>query len=127
MAKELTKNGRPTKYEESYCDLIVEMASEGASFTEFRAAIGGVTRQTLHNWKDAHPEFLDAYTRAEVAGEAYWDKQMRKDLMYNKEVNSPLIKLYFANRFGWSDKVETKNENANVKEVRSFSDMYSGE
>jgi hypothetical protein len=102
--------GAPTKYKDEYCDLIVSMAKEGASFTEFRAAIGGVTRQTLHNWKEAHDDFLDAYTRAEVEGEAYWERQMRKDLMYNKEVNSPLVKLYFANRFGWSDKTETKND-----------------
>ena len=109
MSEERTR-GAPTKYKPEYCDLIVSMAKEGASFTEFRAAIGGVTRQTLHNWKEAHEDFLDAYTRAEVEGEAYWEGQMRKDLMYNKEVNSPLVKLYFANRFGWSDKTETKND-----------------
>ena len=103
--------GRPTKYKPEYCELIVKMAQEGASFTEFRAAIGGVTRQTLHNWKDAYPAFLDAYTRAETVGEAFWDRQMRTDLMYSKEVNAPLVKLYFANRFGWSDKTESKVDN----------------
>ena len=118
------KQGAPTKYKPEYCELVVEMATEGASFTEFRAKIGNVTRQTLHNWKEAHPDFLDAYTRAQVAGEAYWEREMRKNLMYSKEVNAPLVKLYFANRFGWSDKSETKNENASVDKIKSFSDMY---
>jgi hypothetical protein len=27
-----------------------------------------------------------------------------------KDINTPLVKLYFANRFGWSDKSETKND-----------------
>ena len=45
-------------------------------------------------------------------------------MMYSKDVNAPLVKLYFANRFGWSDKSESKNENATVDKIKTFADMY---
>jgi len=32
--------------------------------------------------------------------------------MYSKEVNAPLVKLYFANRFGWHDKSEVDNKSS---------------
>jgi len=99
--------GRPTKYDPSYCDLMIQMLSEGASFTEFRAAIGGVTRQTLSNWRDEHPEFLDAYNRAEALGQAYWEKRLRTEIMFDNKANAALVKLYFANRFNWHDKQQT--------------------
>jgi hypothetical protein len=103
----MAKVGRPTKYDPTYCDLVVEMLAEGASLTEFRAAVGGITRQTLSNWKDEHPEFLDALSKAEAVGQAYWEKRLRTDLMFDSKVNSPLVKLYFANRFNWHDKQQT--------------------
>lgn len=99
--------GRPTEYRPEYDDLIVQRANEGACFTEFAAEVG-VSRQTLHNWKKAHPSFLDAYTRAEQVGEAHWAKKLRTELMIDNKANAPLVKLYFANRFNWSDK--TTNE-----------------
>lgn len=97
--------GRPAKYKPEYCDLIVAYAAEGASFTEFCAEIG-VSRQTLHNWKKAHPEFLDAYTRAELVGQAHWERKLRTELMIDRNANPALVKLYFANRFNWHDKQE---------------------
>lgn len=103
----MAKTGRPTKYKPEYCDLVVEMLAEGASLTEFRAAVGGVTWQTLSNWKEAQPEFLEALQKAEAVGQAYWEKRLRTDLMFDNKINSPLVKLYFANRFNWHDKQQT--------------------
>lgn len=103
----MSNAGRPSKYDPTYCDLIIEMLSEGASLTEFRAAVGGVTRQTFSNWKRDYPEFLDASTQAEAYGQAYWEKRLRTELMFDNKVNSPLVKLYFANRFNWHDKQQT--------------------
>jgi hypothetical protein len=101
------KTGRPTIYKPKYCDLMIEMLSEGASFTEFRAAVGGVSRQTLSNWREQNPEFLDAYSRAEAIGQAYWEKRLRTEIMFDNKANAALVKLYFANRFNWHDKQAT--------------------
>ena len=86
---------------------MIEMLSEGASFTEFRAAVGGVSRQTLSNWREQNPEFLDAYSRAEAIGQAYWEKRLRTEIMFDNKANAALVKLYFANRFNWHDKQAT--------------------
>lgn len=32
-----------------------------------------VSRQTLHNWAEAHPEFLDALTRAKTHAQRWWE------------------------------------------------------
>lgn len=94
---------RPSKYKAEYCDLLIQRAREGASLTEFCAEVG-ISRQTLHNWKDSHPEFLDAYIRAEVEGRAYWERWLRTEGITDSRINAPLVKLYLANRFGMSDK-----------------------
>ena len=99
--------GRPTIYKPEYCDLMIQMLSEGASFTEFRAAVGGVSRQTLSNWRNQNPEFLDAYSQAEAIGQAYWEKRLRTEIMFDNKANAALVKLYFANRFNWHDKQAT--------------------
>jgi len=101
-------SGRPTDYLPEYCDLLVQRAAEGASLTEFCAEVG-ICRQTLHNWKDRHSEFLDAYTRAGIVGQAYWEKWLRTEGMMDSKANAPLVKLYFANRFGWSDKQDLQH------------------
>lgn len=33
----------------------------------------GVVKQTLFNWMDVHPEFLDAMTRAKQAAQVWWE------------------------------------------------------
>lgn len=86
--------GRPTDYRTEYCERVVELGREGKSHAQIAAELD-VARQTLHNWAEAHPEFLDAITRARDLAQAWfedkgqggleepkfnaglWDKQMR--------------------------------------------------
>ena len=49
-------------------------------------------------------------------------------MMYSKDVNAPLVKLYFANRFKWVDKSENKNDNnhsGTVANVNYTPDEYA--
>jgi hypothetical protein len=64
--------GRPTDYDPSYCEDVITYGRIGKSLTWIATEIG-VTRQTLHNWKDAHPEFLDALTRAKDLSQRWWE------------------------------------------------------
>ena len=120
--------GRPTKYKPEYCDLLLEMVNEGASFTEFCAKVG-ISRQTFHNWKDANEDFMDAYTRAELEGQAYWEKRLRSDLMIDSRSNAQLVKLYFANRFGWSDKqaIDHKSADGSMTPKPTTIEIVAGE
>lgn len=94
--------GRPTKYKPEYCEAIVESLRQGNSLLQFAVSIG-VVKSTLQEWKAEHPEFSAAYTRAVAVGEAHWEGRLQ-DMMCDSKVNAPLVKLYFANRFGWHDK-----------------------
>lgn len=63
-------------------------ANEGASVVQMAARIG-VTRQTLHNWAAQYPDFLDAFTLAREASQAWWEDRAR-DGLTNRDFNAAL-------------------------------------
>jgi transposase len=101
--------GRPTKYRSEYCELLYERLSDGASLVEFCAEVG-VSRETAYHWMRNHQPFSDAYTRAKEASEAFWTRKISQIMLEpSQNVTPPLVKLYMANRFGWSDQSEHKH------------------
>lgn len=102
--------GRPTKYTDDLPSAVLESLAAGKSVTQFAAQIG-VHRATIYSWADRHPEFSDALARGQEASQAYWEDQLQK-MMYSRDVNAPLVKLYFANRFNWHDKAEVDNKSS---------------
>lgn len=95
--------GRPTDYRPEYCQVIIEeMGGKGKSIAQFARDLQ-VSRKTIYNWADANPEFLHALTLAMEFSEAYWEDKFPEFMVDNK-VNAPLVKLYYANRFKWTDK-----------------------
>lgn len=61
-AAEKRPQGRPTKYEERFINLLIADAEEGLSLTAFAGGIG-VGRSTLNEWMAAHPAFSEAVKR----------------------------------------------------------------
>jgi len=55
--------GQPTGYRPEYGGEMIALMSQGFSLTASAAKIG-FTKQTIHNWMAAHPEFLDAMNQA---------------------------------------------------------------
>lgn len=70
--------GRPSKYDPVYCDKIVDHCKEGASLLSFAAEID-VSRSTLNEWAEHHPEFSDAVKRAKAKSAAWWEKLARSN------------------------------------------------
>lgn len=70
--------GRPSKYSEHYCDLIIEHMSEGASITSFAAEIG-VARSTIDEWANNYPEFSGAVKIGKAKCAAWWEKLGRNN------------------------------------------------
>jgi hypothetical protein len=64
------------------------MGKQGASIVEIACDIG-VSRQTLYNWRDANPEFLDAITRAAEESQSWWERKGRDSLTTAKASNRP--------------------------------------
>lgn len=65
--------GRPSKYQQSYCDLVIEHMSEGASLTSFAAEIG-VSRDTISEWMKEHDEFSVSVKIGKAKCAAWWEK-----------------------------------------------------
>jgi len=114
MAK---KRGRPTDYTEDMPDKLLAALNDGKSVAQFARDIG-VARSTVYYWAEHHPEFSDALTRGQEYSEAYWIDRLQ-EMMTNKEANAPLVKLYFANRFGWQDRTAQEVTGANGGPIKT--------
>lgn len=124
--------GRPTKYDESLANDAFSMLKEGKSITQVAVSFG-VNRDTVYEWAKVHEEFSDALSRGKEASQAHWEGEL-VEMMRDPKVNAPLVKLYFANRFGWHDKV---SQDTTVRghftisdeplELDEWDDKYSGE
>lgn len=51
--------GRPSKYQATYCNEVIETMATGLSLTAFAGEIG-VARSTINEWIDNHPQFSEA-------------------------------------------------------------------
>ena len=102
--------GRPTQYDPSFCDVVIELGKQGYSQTEM-AAHFEVAKQTLSLWKDTHPEFMDAVTRANSLSQSWWEQQARQGLVDGK-INAQLFKIIAYNRFrdDYADRKEVSIE-----------------
>ena len=65
--------GRPSKYDPSYCEVIEKEMEKGHSVTACAAVIG-VTKSTIYEWKKVHPEFSDAISRGYSLGLKYFEE-----------------------------------------------------
>lgn len=71
---------RPTDYDPSYCERIIELGQSGASIAEMAHELN-VHRDTLSNWATAHEEFFEAFTRAKQASQVWWERAGRDNLL----------------------------------------------
>ena len=95
--------GRPTKYTKEIGALVFDLMDEGLSVVQVARKLN-VARSTIYKWAEDNDDFSDTFTRAREAGEAYWEYKFL-DMMQSRASDSSqsLIKLYFANRFKWSE------------------------
>jgi hypothetical protein len=71
--------GRPTDYKPEYCETVIELGKAGKSKAQMCSHFDK-SRQTIDNWAAAHPEFLEALTRAMVHCQAWWEDQAQINL-----------------------------------------------
>jgi hypothetical protein len=64
--------GRPTLYDAAHCETALKAGQAGKSLAWIAAELG-VCKQTLHNWSNEYPEFLDALTRAKLLSQRWWE------------------------------------------------------
>lgn len=104
--------GRPTDYDESFCErLIVHMAS-GLSFESFAGEIG-VNRDTLYQWAKVHKEFSDAKKTGTERARSFWEKMGIAGAAGEiKNFNCTAWIFNMKNRFReeWSDRQEIEHK-----------------
>lgn len=72
--------GRPSTYSPEFCEVVIELGRQGKSLVQIASALD-VTKQTLANWSDAHPEFLDAMTHARIHSQAWWEDAGQNNML----------------------------------------------
>lgn len=92
-------------YKPEFCDEVLQFIGDGGKSVVQFAKHMGVCRATVYNWMEAHEDFKSAMEMAQDWSQAVWEDKLEQ-MMYSKEVNSQLVKLYFANRFKWHDRAE---------------------
>lgn len=96
-----------SKYTKACCDRVIELGRMGYHHEEMASELG-VTRKTLHNWRQSHEAFNDAMELANTHSIAYWASIPRKQMMGEVEnVNATQWIFTMKNKAGWVDRTET--------------------
>lgn len=102
----MAKMGRPTDYNEDIPFKLYQAMKEGKSIVRFCSDID-ISRDTFYAWVEKYPEFSYSLRVGKEKCEGFWEEWLVKNFT-NREVHAPLVKLFFANRFDWHDKKESK-------------------
>lgn len=79
----MAERGRPTDYKPEYCEQVIELGKQGKSLAQMCANFD-ISRQTIDNWANAHPDFLEALSRAKVHAQAFWEDEGFKGMTSDK-------------------------------------------
>lgn len=103
--------GRPSKYDRAFCDRVIELGKEGASFAEMALDLD-VAYSTFDLWKNEIPEFSEAVKAAQRASQGWWEKNGRIATFGGHDgFNATSYIFQMKNRFkeDWRDKVEQEH------------------
>jgi hypothetical protein len=111
MSKSLPRKvGRPTKYHEGLCEMLIEHMSEGLSFESF-AAKADCHFDQLYSWCKKYPEFYEAKNIGIAKSLLIWERLGIKGAigeLENFNVGSWIFNM--KNRFKWRDKLEVSGD-----------------
>ena len=121
----LRKVGRPSKYDPSFCQKLIDHMSKGYSFESFSAVVD-VDRDSLYEYVKVHPEFSDAKKVAFDKNLLFWEKQgidgLYTETEYNekgkpisgKTLNATVWIFNMKNRHQWRDRLDSEKDNINI-------------
>ena len=102
--------GRPTDYDPSYCDKVIELGRLGKSLEQMSAQLN-ISYRTLCNWRDKHEDFFHALGDAHALSQAWWEETAHSYLIEHKDgekINTGLWSRSMAARFpkNYSDRIK---------------------
>ena len=104
--------GRPTLYDPSYCERVIELGGKGKSIEQIGAILGVGTR-TLFTWRDNDEQFRHALELAKELEQAWWEDMAQCYMVEEKEsakLNTGLWSRSMAARFPKKYRESTKTE-----------------
>lgn len=120
--------GRPTDYDEKYCEQVIDFMAGGFSFEAFAGKIG-VSKQTLYDWAAKYPQFLDAKKIAFDKSRLWWESQAIEGVFNEngRTFNSANFIYNMKCRFRdeWTDRTQVESTNVNYnlnKDVTEWTD-----
>lgn len=111
-ANETRGPGRPTSYDPSYCDLVIEDAKVGFSLSAFAGGIQ-VSRQTITDWRKAHPDFDVACATAKVVRARFLEGGMMERDIPAPAMNARKFALVNCAPDDWREKVSLEHSGPN--------------
>ena len=93
--------GRPSSYDPSYCNQVIELGKQGKSLEQISAQLL-VSYRTLCTWREKHEEFLHAIEQAHKLSQAWWEDKAQAHIIERKDgakVNAGLWGKIMAARF----------------------------
>lgn len=112
MSEEKRPVGRPTLYDPSMCEKVIELGKLGKSIEQICYSLD-VSLRTIYLWRDKHEEFMHALEDAKVYEQAWWEEQAAAYMVENKEsdkLNASLWSRSMAARFPKKYRESTKTE-----------------
>lgn len=109
---------RPTKYDPSYCDQVIETMKLGLSLTAFAGKIL-VARSSINEWMEHHPEFSEAVRVGKAARTAALEESMLS-AESGPAVTARMFALKNADPDEWRDKSEVKQTIAMTDEAAAW-------
>ena len=109
--------GRPIEYDPSYCQEIIDFCGQGYSIEAFAGKLG-VSKQSLYNWFEKYPDFMDAKRVALEKSRMFWeglaiDHVLNKSDSFgngqgstSRSINASVWIFNMKNRFKWRDKTD---------------------
>lgn len=102
--------GRPSTYDPSYCQQVVEVMAQGYSLTAFAGKIG-CSRSTINLWIDAHHDFMEAVKRGKARRLYQWETSALRVAEKGGGPGTSTIIMFGLKNMGdgeWAEKTETK-------------------
>jgi hypothetical protein len=112
--------GRPSAYDPSYCDDVIELGRSGKSRAQM-ASHFDVSRQTIDNWAIAHPEFLEALNRAMAHCQAWWEDQGQSGLTtqgFNAAVWKKSVEARFRDDYTEKREIDHRSSDGSMTPTR---------
>jgi hypothetical protein len=113
MSTESKPFGRPTLYDPSFCEKVIELGRQGKSPVQMAAEFD-VVRQTLYNWAEEHPDFLAAFTRARELSQVWFENAGQTGLFtpgFNAALWSKQMSARFREEYTDTNKQELSGPN----------------